>query len=439
MVTQKQSPKKISWLVLLLPVSLIIENQLAAQDTLARPDRTNSNLLMNDLFGISESRLQYCFYPDLVNNERQEEISNVQKKLKSGEVMLEYFLTDTTLGFFFISNTVFSLYYQPISFEFWQIITDYRKKLRLADIHDQAMLSHLLYLRLVAPVKEMLHEKRRLIIIPGKELLGIPFEALIVEEQGLRKPPQYNQYHYLIQDFEITYHYSARLWIESVPGNRPCEMTDDSSPVIDFTGFSPVDFQNPGIPSLPFSGSEVLSIACLFQQKGYSISLSSSYLSKESSFMEIAGRSRVIHLASHVHTDPVNPESGGIIFWDFKSDGDHISRDDGILSFREAASLKLKADLMVLNTCSSGAFTRKGNAGVISLPMGFVKAGVKNILSTLWDVTDRLAFQIVIGFYRKWLSGKTFSEALREVKLELIKCRETSLPTVWASYILIGH
>ena len=75
----------------------------------------------------------------------------------------------------------------------------------------------------------------------------------------------------------------------------------------------------------------------------------------------------------------------------------------------------------------------------ISLPQILFLAGASNILSTLWNVTDQLAGNFMLDFYKSYLSGKTYSEALREVKLQWIKCKATAIPAIWAPYVLMGE
>jgi CHAT domain-containing protein len=70
------------------------------------------------------------------------------------------------------------------------------------------------------------------------------------------------------------------------------------------------------------------------------------------------------------------------------------------------------------------------------LPGIFLAGGAQNILSTLWNVSDEITRDFMVDFYRLILDGKSYSAALREAKLHLISSTETSLPTVWAPYIL---
>jgi len=45
----------------------------------------------------------------------------------------------------------------------------------------------------------------------------------------------------------------------------------------------------------------------------------------------------------------------------------------------------------------------------------------------------------MVEFYRYFLSGMSFSKALQQVKMKMIKERSTSLPVNWAAYVLIGE
>jgi len=412
---------------------------VAHDDSLQTSANTDLPDLMNRLFGIAEGKLHHCFFSSGLSFYGISEIPVIQENLGPEEVMLEYSLTETHMTIFIISKAVFSIHQQALGPEFWKTIAAFRRKIRLADFQELVSLSHKLYLVLVAPAKQVLQGKKHLIVIPGKELLSVPFEALIVENCMLGKIPQFNQCHYLILDFEITYQFSAGQWIEARYRPPWSAGKENAFPEIDFAGFSPGSYQNPAINPLPFAQKELVSIAELFSQKGLTACLRLEACSSKDLFKEISERSRIIHFASHSHFNHDHPEFKGIVFWEYQPYSGILTPDNGILSAGEVESLAIKADLIVLNACASGSVSDMDNVRVISLPLGFVQAGAKNVLSTLWNVTDRLANEIMLGFYRKWLSGKTFSTALREVKLELIRCRETALPTIWASYMLIGQ
>ncbi|MEI6456509.1 MAG: CHAT domain-containing protein, partial [bacterium] len=130
---------------------------------------------------------------------------------------------------------------------------------------------------------------------------------------------------------------------------------------------------------------------------------------------------------------------GGFLFWVGEPTGRNDLCPKGILTLKEILNMRLKADLVVLNACASAAGRWEGPQCIATMPAGFLGAGAKNILATLWNITDKYAGRFMVNFYRKWLSGMSYSRALRETKMEMIACRDTALPTLWAAWVLIGR
>jgi len=204
-------------------------------------------------------------------------------------------------------------------------------------------------------------------------------------------------------------------------------------------GFSPQFNKNKVLNPLPASKREIAAIGALFRQKGMSSWLVYDENSEKDYFKAIAGRGRIIHLSTHYIHDKSDCNSGGFLFWGYDPASRKGQSLQGLLTKDEIKVLKLEADLIVLNACASGVDRINQGTSRNSLIEILLLAGARNILSTLWNVTDNLAGCFMLDFYRSWLSGKTYSEALREVKLQWINCSETSIPTIWAPYVLTGE
>ncbi|MEM7760430.1 MAG: CHAT domain-containing protein, partial [Cyanobacteria bacterium P01_A01_bin.40] len=66
-----------------------------------------------------------------------------------------------------------------------------------------------------------------------------------------------------------------------------------------------------------------------------------------------------------------------------------------------------------------------------------VRAGVNNVLGSLWSVNDRQIVSLINGFYNNWIqNGLSQSEALRQAQLDLIKSPDYH-PSNWSSMILL--
>ena len=96
----------------------------------------------------------------------------------------------------------------------------------------------------------------------------------------------------------------------------------------------------------------------------------------------------------------------------------------------------MKTDLLVLSTCSVGETRANSWYRMTGFPENFLKAGVHNILFSLWDVSDKHTFPFMLDFYGGILNGDPYATALRKAKLRMLKDPETSSPTLWAPFVL---
>ena len=342
----------------------------------------------------------------------QDESGLIQQNLKADEVMLEYSLTDSSVMVTAIAVDSTLLASQSLNPLFWESLRSFRKKLRSADPNEFSILGQVLYLFLIEPVRDFLTGKRRLIIIPDERLTGLPFEAFVLNDNSL---PPYNicNVHYLIRDYEVVYNCSPVGWTHLAAKMEDVHSISPDDNQFAFMGFSPVFANYPGLSALPGSKIEINEIGSMFRQKGLSNWLVSEQYSEKEYFKSVAGRGKIVHLATHYLHDADQPGREGFLFWGYRAEGNLNGPDNGILSMAEISKLQLNADLIVLNACSSGMEQLKSGDTLNTLPCLFFMSGAHNILSTLWNVNDRLAGKFMVSFYRQWLSGKNYSEALR--------------------------
>lgn len=374
-------------------------------------------------------------------------LSQVQEKLKKEEALVEYFLTDTVMFILSVSHTAFSLVQQEIFPWFRESLKVFRRKLTTADISGLASLGHKLYTMLVSPLRYFLEDKTRLIVIPGVELAGVPFEAFVCDSSDTGSMAC-GSFHYMIFDYEIIYNYSPDLWFKSARtqgftqvcyNNRIENNVGQHQQTFAFTGISPVFLNHPTLASLPGSLKEVSEIGSMFKEMGLNACVLSEQNSQESQVKKIAGHSRILHLATHNYRPGRNKNRSGFVLWGFNRVETSDSLHDGLLTGKEIRELNLDADLIVLNACSSGIDFAHSKTNWYPQPLNFIRAGARNIISSLWDINDYLAGRFMVGFYRNWFEGLPYSAALRKTKLEMLCNPETSLPTVWAPYVIVGH
>ncbi len=253
---------------------------------------------------------------------------------------------------------------------------------------------HNLYLELVRPLEDDL-KSRHLIVVPHGVLHYFPFHAFF---DGTK---------YLIDRYTVSYAPSAsvlRYCVERKP-------IDHAKPVI----MGVADEKAPQIAD---------EIACLRKL----IPQASTYYGTRATrgvLRRQAVQSDFLHIATHAVFRSDNP-----MFSSFKL-------SDGWLTALDLYSMTCQTNLVTLSGCKSGVTELSGADELLGLMRGFLYAGARSLLLTLWDVNDRSTAKFMREFYQSWLGGRSKSEALKDAALAVRK--EDSHPYYWAPFYLVGN
>jgi len=113
--------------------------------------------------------------------------------------------------------------------------------------------------------------------------------------------------------------------------------------------------------------------------------------------------------------------------------------DDGILTALEASGLNLwGTKLVVLSACDTGVGVVNTGEGVNGLRRALVLAGSETQVMSLWPVSDYATQRLMKAYYARLKQGQGLGEALRSVKLEMMRQKGTEHPFYWASFIQSG-
>ncbi|MFC1813781.1 tetratricopeptide repeat protein [Thermodesulfobacteriota bacterium] len=117
--------------------------------------------------------------------------------------------------------------------------------------------------------------------------------------------------------------------------------------------------------------------------------------------------------------------------------------NDGLLTALEVSGMDLNGtELVTLSACETGVGEVKAGEGVFGLRRAFALSGARNLMMSLWPVSDAITAEQMKTFYRFYGKGMLPAEALRKAQLETIatlRKRYGAAPaSLWAPFILQG-
>ncbi len=312
---------------------------------------------------------------------------------------------------------------------------------------------------LLGPVAAQLGRKR-LLIVPDGGLEYLPFAALTVPSaQNAPFVP-------LMVHYEVTSIPSASTLAvlrRELQGRAPAEkvIAVFADPVFDKTDerFSEVSSRNagghhgvpaamgekiaapedevPALRRLPYTRQEAEAILALAPSTGRKAALGFE-ANRTAAMSEDLSNYRIIHFATHSFLDSMHPELSGIALSMLDRQG---RPQEGFLRSYEVFNLRLGAELVVLSGCRTGLGKEVRGEGLYGMTRGFMYAGSRRVLVSLWDVQDQATARLMTDFYRELLGPKRLhtAAALRAAQIAIWRNGRWQSPYYWAGFVLQGE
>ncbi len=191
-----------------------------------------------------------------------------------------------------------------------------------------------------------------------------------------------------------------------------------------------------GLGRLPFSRQEADTIVALVPAKG-ALKATGFDANRAAATSPKLTDYRIVHFATHGVLNARRPELSGVVLSLFDERG---RKQDGFLRLHDVYNLRLDADLVVLSGCQTALGKDLRGEGLVGLTRGFMYAGARAVVASLWQVDDESTAELMKRFYRAMLKdGRPPSEALRAAQLEMSRDRRWSAPFYWAGFVLQGE
>lgn len=353
-------------------------------------------------------------YPNYFALKYQPQISNPNemiRRLKDNRSVLEFFINkDAVYGFLLTKKGLIfkklDLTEEVINSQVAEILHFTKGEQDNKTAYQQT--AFFLYQKLITPFEADLSEE--VVIIPDGNLARLPFETLLYEASeaqcGIAKLP------YWIKKHSISYHYAAALLFEEKSTWRKGT---------DWAIFAPNFSDEPD-----FQDQKTIT----FFEKN----LKKEYIFKENqatkaNFQAKMSNCRLLHINTHgVANDSVGDLS-------------YLRLSDAKFYSGELYGSKIKADLVTLSACQTANGELRYGEGNVGLTLGFLYAGAKSVVSSLWNVNQQSTGAFMQQFYQRLLQEKQANnQALRAAKLAIIEENPNlAHPKYWAAFVLVGE
>ena len=308
---------------------------------------------------------------------------------------------------------------------------------------------------LIGNFKDIIKDKKKIIIIPDGPLYSIPFELLhdkknnqwLIEKNAVSISP--SAYSYIALNYGDNLEFSRGnsflgFGDPNIKGTKITESSDfedilelEFSKV--FTRGGDIDLKYLRMfPELPETATELKKISKKFDQNS-KLYLRDNFNEDKINSINF-NKYKVVSFASHAlvvgEIDGLS-EPSIVLSLPKKITDD----DDGLLTASEIINLNINSDLVILSACNTAASDGNANSEALSgLANSFFYSGAKSLMVTHWSVISNTSVDLMTDtFDFLESSNEDLSIALMKSKIKMLNNPDTSHPIYWAPYTLVGR
>jgi CHAT domain-containing protein/tetratricopeptide (TPR) repeat protein len=356
--------------------------------------------------------------------------------------LLSYVLTEKKLYIIVTNNRRTEIITRDIDSTFYSSLSWFRDMLSIMPVTSSVRqpfnefmdIAFGLYKILLEPAVPYL-KGDKIIISPDNILSYIPFETLITEE--FRSPELlYREAPFALKKYRFSYIYSVTLSSETRERSRSL-----SNALVAFApNYEGMEINDSLFAAFPNLRGEIRSLpyAVVEAENAVEQCGGKAFIAKiatEEAYKTEARNYKIIHLAMHTLVDDAHPAFSKMIF-----SSPVNSPEDGMLNTYEVYNIPVNAMMVVLSSCNTGTGKLVTGEGILSLARGFLFAGSRSVVMSMWAVEDFSSSEVIKSFYRNMRSGQTKSSALRNARLKFLRTadQERSHPYYWSTLVIYG-
>jgi CHAT domain-containing protein len=182
--------------------------------------------------------------------------------------------------------------------------------------------------------------------------------------------------------------------------------------------------------ALPNAAAEVADVAAHFPDHARTI-LTGMNASPDAYIRSDPARFEYIHFVSHATASRLVPLDSAVIL------STRGTPDSAKLYARDILSKPLHAELVTISACQGSGVRVYAGEGLVGLAWAFLRAGSRNVIGALWDVSDASTPELMGHLYDGIAAGKSPDVALRSAKLDMLHSHGVfRKPIYWGAFQL---
>lgn len=256
-----------------------------------------------------------------------------------------------------------------------------------------------LHAQLWAPLLPLLGGRRRVVVVPHRELHYLPFAAL------------HDGRHWLAETHTLSLAASAHVWLAGQTGRTPVPFADARVLAFGVAG-----------AELPQVADELAAVAAVHGPRA------ALRLDEQATLAALAAEAPsadVLHLACHGRFRADNPAFSC------------LQLGDGPLTMQDVRALRLRARLVVLSACETGLSRMAPGDELLGLVRAFTLAGAGAVMASLWPVDDGATALLLADMHQALRDGAAPAHALQQAQAAAAAAGEH--PFHWAAFSLHGQ
>jgi CHAT domain-containing protein len=328
-------------------------------------------------------------------------IDAVSQRIGRDETLIDYYRAGDTLFAFVLNGATIAGSALPAK-GLDDDVRAFRAAIERRD-RDAAMRGRALYARLIEPLAPQL-AGAKLTISPYGALHYLPFVALLDGDR------------YLVDEYAVRIVPSAATlaFIQTGEPAKAGKLLALGNPDLGDARFD-----------LPNAQTEAVNVAALFPDSRALLRGDASKTAIE----QLGGGFSMLHFATHGKFNADDPLRSGL----YLASG---GVGDGVLTVADLYTQQWDMDLITLSACETGLGKVASGDDVIGLTRGFLYAGARSIVASLWEVDDAATERLMVDFYRN-LASHDKREALRLAQIDTRSAYPD--PMYWAAFQIIGR